>query len=120
VVLVAGGEVPAGFPVPDAMLLPLTERLVALGVGTTVGGPTEDPYGFVTAVRSAPGIPDCAAVTVDDLDVEGVGGITMVMGIEQLLADDDPTFRPGGDYGFAGDAMMVVPGADEPPQSCRA
>jgi hypothetical protein len=120
VVLVAGGEVPAEFPTPDAMLLPLTERLVRLGVPTTVGGPTEDAFGFVAAVRAAPGIPDCAPVTVDDLDVEGIGGITMVMGIERLLADEDPTFRPGGDYGFAGDAMMVVPGADEPPQSCRA
>jgi hypothetical protein len=58
-------------------------------------------------------------VTVDDIDLEGIGGITMVMGIERLLADDDTTFRPGGDYGFAGDSMMVVPGADEPPQSCR-
>jgi hypothetical protein len=120
VVLVAGGEVAAGFPTPGAMLLPLTERLVRLGVPTTVGGPTEDPYGFVTAVRSAPGIADCAAVTVDDIDLEGVGGVTMVMGIERLLADADPPLRPGGDYGFADDAMMVVPGADEPPQSCRS
>ena len=120
VVLVAGGSVPTDFPTPDAMLLPLTERLVRLGVPTTAGGPTEDPYGFVTAVRGAPEIADCAAVTVDDIDLEGVGGITMVMGIERLLADSDPPFRPGGDYGFADDAMMVVPGADERPQSCRA
>jgi hypothetical protein len=119
VVLVAGGTSPTGFPTPDAMLLPLTERLIGLGVPTAVGGPAEDPYGFVTAVRETPDIPDCAAVTVDDLDLESVGGITMVMGIERLLADPDPTFRPGGDYGFGGDAMMVVPGADEPPQSCR-
>jgi hypothetical protein len=58
-------------------------------------------------------------VTVDDLDLEGIGGTTMVMGIERFLADEDPTFRPGGDYGFGADSMMVVPRADEPPQSCR-
>jgi hypothetical protein len=120
VVVVAGGSAPAGFPPPDGILVPLAEQLVRLDVPTTAVGPIEDPYGFVAAVREAPEIPDCALVTVDDLDLEGIGGITMVLGIGRLLADDDPTFRPGGDYGFGGDAMMVVPGADEPPQSCRA
>ena len=48
-------------------------------------------------------------VTVDDLDVEGIGGTTMMMGIERFLADEDPTLRPGGDYGFGDDSMMVVP-----------
>ena len=58
-------------------------------------------------------------MTVDDLDLEGVGGITMVIGIDRFLADDDPVFRPGGDYGVRGDSMMIVAGSDEPPQSCR-
>jgi Copper transport outer membrane protein, MctB len=120
VVVVAGGTAPAGFPAPEALLVPFAERLEGLDVPTTAVGPIEDPYGFVASIREAPDIPDCAMVTVDDLDLEGIGGITMVLGIDRLLADDDPVFRPGGDYGFGGDAMMVVPGADEPPQSCRA
>jgi hypothetical protein len=120
VVLAAGGEPPSGFPTPEELLLPLTDRLVQLGVPATAVGPSEDAYGFVAAVRGAPEIPDCSMVTVDDLDLEGVGGITMVMGIDRFLADDDLVFRPGGDYGVRGDSMMVVAGADEPPQSCRA
>ncbi len=120
VVVVAGGTDPEGLPTPEALLVPLADRLVQLDVPTTAVGPTDDPYGFVAAIRASPEIPDCALVTVDDLDLEGIGGITMVLGIDRLLADGDPTFRPGGDYGFASDAMMFVPGADEPPQSCRA
>jgi hypothetical protein len=120
VVIVAGGIDPEGLPAPAALLVPLADRLVQLDVPTTAVGPTDDPYGFVAAIRESPEIPDCALVSVDDLDLEGIGGITMVLGIERYLAADDPTFRPGGDYGFGGDAMMVVPGADEPPQSCRA
>lgn len=119
IVIVAGGTVPADFPGPEALLLPLTERLVRLDAATTVAGSIEDPFGFVTAVRGDPGIPDCSLVTVDDLDLAGIGGITMIMGIDRQLVADDPTFRPGGDYGVASDAMMIVPGADEPPQSCR-
>lgn len=118
VVVAAGGAVPAAFPEPGALLVPFTERLVGLRVATTAVGPSEDPYGFVAAVRDAPGIPDCSLVTVDDIDLEAIGGITMVMGIDRLLEDDDTVFLPGGDYGVEGDAM-IVPGADEPPQSCR-
>jgi hypothetical protein len=119
VVIVAGGVAPEGFPTPERLLVPLTDRLVRLSVPTTAVGPSEDAYGFVTAVRGAPEIADCSLVTVDDLDLEGVGGITMVLGIDRFLADDDPVFRPGGDYGVRGDSMMVVAGADDPPQSCR-
>ena len=119
VVIVAGGVAPEGFPTPEGLLVPLTDRLVRLGVPTTAAGPSEDAYGFVTAVRGAPEIPDCSLVTVDDLDLEGVGGITMVLGIDRLLADDDPVFRAGADYGVRGDSMMIVAGADDPPQSCR-
>jgi hypothetical protein len=119
VVLVAGGSVPTDHPGPEALLVPLTQRLVRLDAATTAAGPTEDPYGFVAAVRASPEIPDCSLVTVDDLDLAGIGGITLVMAIARQVADEDPTFRPGGDYGVGGDAMMIVPGADEPPQSCR-
>ena len=119
VVVAAGGRSPDRVS-PQTLLVPFFERLVQLGAPTSAVGPTDDPFGLVSAIREAPGIADCASVTVDDLDLEGIGGITMVMGIEQLLADDDPAFRPGGDYGFGGDAMMVVPGGDEPPPSCRA
>ena len=118
-VVAAGGRSPDRVS-PQTLLVPFFERLVQLGAPTSAVGPTDDPFGLVSAIREAPGIADCASVTVDDLDLEGIGGITMVMGIEQLLADDDPAFRPGGDYGFGGDAMMVVPGGDEPPPSCRA
>ena len=117
VVVAAGSAAPTGSPPPGLLLVPLAERLVELDVATTAVGPTDDPYGFVAAVRGAPGIQDCSMVTVDDIDVEGVGGITMVMGIDRFLADEDPAFRPGGDYGLDGDSML--PGADEPPQSCR-
>lgn len=119
IVIAAGGAAPAGFPGPEAILLPITERLVVrLGVATAAVGPTEDPYGYVAAVRGETAIPDCSMVTVDDIDLEAIGGITLVMGIDRLLSDDDPVFRPGGDYGIDGDAM-IVPGADEPPRSCR-
>ncbi len=119
VVVAAGGRSLPDRASPETLLVPFFERLVQLGTPTSGVGPTDDPFGLVSAIREAPGIADCASVTVDDLDLEGIGGITMVMGIEQLLADDDPAFRPGGDYGFGGDAMMILPGADEPPQSCR-
>jgi hypothetical protein len=118
VVIAVGGTAPGGLPGPEALLVPLTEGLVRLDVATTAVGTTEDAYGFVGAVRGAPGIQDCSMVTVDDIDLEVIGGIAMVMGIDRFLADDDPAFRPGGDYGIEGDAM-IVPGADEPPQSCR-
>ena len=120
VVVAAGGRSLPDRVSPQTLLVPFFERLVQLGTPTSGVGPTDDSFGLVSAIREAPGIADCASVTVDDLDLEGIGGITMVMGIEQFLADDDPAFRPGGDYGFGSDAMMVVPGADEPPPSCRA
>lgn len=119
VVFAAGGAAPPDVPAPEDLLVPLTDRLVRLGVAVSAVGPSEDPYGFVAAIREAPGIPDCSLVTVDDLDLEGIGGITMVMGIDRFLANEDPVFRPGGDYGVRGDSMMIVAGADEPPQSCR-
>lgn len=120
VVVAAGGRSPPDLPAPQTLLVPFFERLVQLDAPASGVGPTDDPYGLVSAIREAPGIADCASVTVDDLDLDGIGGLTMIMGIERLLVDEDPSFRPGGDYGFGEDAMMVVPGADEPPQSCRA
>ena len=120
VVVAAGGRSLPDRVSPQTLLVPFFQRLVQLGTPTSGVGPTDDSFGLVSAIREAPGIADCASVTVDDLDLEVIGGITMVMGIEHFLADDDPAFRPGGDYGFGSDAMMVVPGADEPPPSCRA
>jgi hypothetical protein len=119
VVVAAGGRSLPDLVAPETLLVPFVDRLVQLGAPTSGVGPNDDTYGFVGSLREAPGIPDCAMVTVDDIDLEGVGGITLAMAIERLLADPDPPFRPGGDYGVAEDAMMVVPGADEPPQSCR-
>jgi len=118
VVIAAGGRTLPDLVDPGSLLVPFVERLVQLGTATSGVGPIDDPYGFVRSLREAPGILDCAMVTVDDIDVEAIGGITLTMGIEQFLADEDPTLRPGGDYGFGDDSMMVVPGADEPPQSC--
>jgi hypothetical protein len=117
VVIAAGGPRPAGFPDPDAFLVPFTEQLVGLDVTTVAVGPTEDAYGFVSAVRDANGIADCSMVTVDDIDLVGIGGITLVMAIDRFLNDADPEVRPGGDYGVRGDSL--VPGAGEPPDSCR-
>lgn len=115
-VIAAGGPRPAGLPDPDAFLVPFTERLVGLDVTTAAVGPTEDAYGFVSAIREANGIADCAMVTVDDIDLVGIGGITLVMAIDRFLNDADPQVRPGGDYGVRGDS--IVPGAGEPPDSC--
>jgi hypothetical protein len=56
-------------------------------------------------------------VTVDDIDLVGIGGITLAMAIDRLRDDADATVRPGGDYGIRGDS--IVPGAAEPPDSCR-
>jgi Copper transport outer membrane protein, MctB len=116
VVIATGGPRPADLPGPDALLVPFAERLVRLEVTTAAVGPTDDEYGFVSAVRGANGIPDCSMVTVDDIDL-AIGGITLAMGIERSLSDTDPGFRPGGDYGTEGDS--IVPGAAEPPESCR-
>jgi hypothetical protein len=73
--------------------------------------------GLVTAVRERGDVPDCSLVTVDDVDLT-IGGIALVMGLERLLDDPDPTFRSGGDYGIEATASAIVPGG-EPPASCR-
>ena len=117
VVIAAGGPQPTRSPAPESLLVPLTEQLVQLEVPTVAVGPTEDAYGFVTAVREANGIPDCSMVTVDDIDLSGIGGITLAMAIDRLRDDAEPAFLPGGDYGIRGDS--IVPGATEPPDSCR-
>ena len=117
IVVAAGGRaVPGEVGDPEVLLVPLTERLVQLGSATSGVGPADDTYGYVRSVREAPEILDCSMVTVDDVDLEVLGGITLVMGIERFLDDPDPEFRPGGDYGLEGDS--VLPGAD-PPESCR-
>lgn len=116
VVIAGGGSPPEGFPEPEALLVPLTERLVPLDVAVAAVGPTEDAYGFVTAIRDANGIPDCSMITVDDIEL-GIGGITLAMAIQRFLSHADPQLRPGGDYGIEGDS--IVPGAGEPPESCR-
>jgi hypothetical protein len=119
VVVAAGGPaLPSDVGDPEVLLVPFTERLVQLGSVTTGAGPADDTYGFVRSVREAPEILDCAMVTVDDVDLEVLGGITLVMGIDRFLEDPDPEFRPGGDYGVEDDAHSVLPGAD-PPESCR-
>ena len=115
VVIAAGGSPPEGFPSPDALLVPFTERLVRLDVTTAAVGPTQDDFGYVSTVRDSSGIPDCSMVTVDDIDLV-VGGITLAMAIDRFLKDPDPGVRPGGDYGSRD---SIVPGADEPPESCR-
>jgi Copper transport outer membrane protein, MctB len=118
IVVAAGGRAPREVGDPGILLVPFTERLVQLGGAASGVGPVDDPFGFVRSVREAPEILDCAMVTVDDIDLEAIGGITLAMGIERFLEDPDPEFRPGGDYGLEGDAMSVLPGAD-PPESCR-
>jgi len=117
VVLAAGGVPPDGTPGPHALLVPFTERLVRLDVAAAVVGPTDDRYGFVTAIRERSDVPDCAVVTVDDIDLE-IGGIALAMGLDRFLEDPVAGVRPGGDYGVGGGAM-IVPGADEVPGSCR-
>jgi hypothetical protein len=116
IVVAAGGVPPPGLPGPAALLLPLTEDLVRFDAPVAIVGPRDDGYGLVEAVRTAGGISDCSIVTVDDIDLS-IGGIALVMGLDRLLDDPDPEFRPGGDYGVEGDA--IVPGGD-PPASCRA
>ena len=116
VVIAGGGAPPEGFPEPETLLVPIAERLVLLDGTTAAVGPTEDEYGFVAAVRDANGIPDCSMVTVDDIDL-AIGGISLAMAIDRFLSDADPEVRPGGDYGIEGSS--IVPGAGEPPESCR-
>jgi hypothetical protein len=115
VVVAAGGPKRSDVPAPSALLLPLTERLVQLDAEVAVVGPTDDGYGLVAAVRDDANVPDCALVTVDDIDLP-IGGIALVLAVERLLEDPDPAFLPGGDYGI--DADSLVPGGD-PPASCR-
>ena len=115
IVFAAGGASPRGTPGPDRVLVPMTQRLVGLGAAAVAVGPTDDPFGYVEAVRDDAAIPDCSMVTVDDIDLD-VGGITLAMGIDRFRTDPDPAVRPGGDYGTRGD--MLVPGAEEPPETC--
>jgi hypothetical protein len=117
VLIAAGGPEPVRSLAPEGLLVPFTEQLVRLEAPTVAVGPTEDAYGFVSAVRDANGIPGCSMVTVDDIDLLGIGGITLAMAIDRLRDDADPAFRPGGDYGTRGDS--IVPGTAEPPDSCR-
>ena len=117
VVIAAGGPQPTRPLAPEALLVPLTERLVRLDAPTVAVGPTEDAYGFVAAVRATNAIPDCSMVTVDDIDLAGIGGVTLAMAIDRLRVDADPSLLPGGDYGTRGDS--IVQGAAEPPDSCR-
>ena len=116
IVFAAGGAPPRGTPDPERLLVPMTQRVVGLGAAAVGVGPTDDPFGYVDAVRDDAGIPDCSMVTVDDIDLD-VGGITLAMGIDRFRTDPDPTVRPGGDYGVR--AEMLVPGAQEPPETCR-
>ena len=116
IVFAAGGAPPRGTPGPERLLVPLTQRVVGLGAAAVGVGPTDDPFGYVDAVRDDAGIPDCSMVTVDDIDLD-VGGITLAMAIDRFRTDADPTVRPGGDYGVRGDALL--PGAQEPPETCR-
>jgi hypothetical protein len=115
VVVAAGNTASDGSPAPEALLLPVTERLVQLEALVAVAGPVDDRYGLVDAVRDDPQVPDCSVVTVDDIDMV-IGGIALVLGLERLVLDPDPGFRPGGDYGVRVEAL--VPGG-EPPSSCR-
>ena len=117
VVIAAGGPKPTRSVAPEALLVPLTEQLVRLDAPTVAVGPTEDDYGFVSAARDANGIPDCSMVSVDDIDLGGIGGVTLAMAIDRLRVDPDPAFRPGGDYGTRGSS--IVPGVSEPPDSCQ-
>lgn len=114
IVLAAGGVDAPDVPGPATLLMPIVDRLVQLDAPVAVVGPRDDDYGLVGAIRDASGIPDCTLVTVDDIDLS-IGGIALAMGLDRLLEDPDPAFRPGGDYGVQADA--IVPG--EPPASCR-
>jgi hypothetical protein len=115
IVVAAGSVVTDELPPPEALLLPLTERLVQLEAPVAVVAPTDDRFGLVAAVREDPQIPDCSVVTVDHIDTV-IGGIALVLGLERFFLDPEPGVRPGGDYGVEADAL--VPGA-EPPASCR-
>ena len=117
VVVAAGGAQPTRSSPAAAILVPFTERLVRLDAPTAAVGPTDDAYGFVSAIRDTSEIPDCSMVTVDDIDLVGIGSITLAMAIDRLRADPDPAFRSGGDYGIRGDS--IVPGVADPPDSCR-
>lgn len=115
IVVAAGGPGRPDLPTPASLLLPLTERLVQLDAAVAVVGPSDDEYGLVAAVRDDAQIPPCSVVTVDDIDLT-IGQLAFVMGLERLLLDPDPGYRPGGDYGLEADAL--VPGG-EPPAVCR-
>jgi hypothetical protein len=115
VVVAAGSAATDELPPPEALLLPLTERLVQLGAPVAVVAPTDDRYGLVAAVRDDPQVPDCSVVTVDHVDML-IGGIALVLGVDRYFLDPEPGVRPGGDYGVEADAL--VPGG-EPPASCR-
>ncbi len=100
VVVLAGGQAQDPVMLPEAFAIPLTERLVELGLTVGAGESVDTAVPFVPVLRA--GGTD-GLVTVDDLD-ESRGGAALVLGLQRLLLTGD-----GGNYGVKDDAVPLPP-----------
>jgi len=104
VVVAGGAEEPSALV--DEFMIPLArdlhtdhpEELAAAGESTG----SVDP--FVTTLREDPGFSTEGMVTVDDLDPEHFGGVTLVLALERLIETGI-----GGDFGTKDGADDLVP-----------
>jgi Copper transport outer membrane protein, MctB len=107
ILVVSGGDQAPPVAVASFMI-PLVEGLAEhpatwIAVGEDAR-PTADP--LVAQVRADRAVSGATLVTVDDLDPEDFGGITLVLGLQTLIEEGR-----GGDYGIADGADGILPAA---------
>jgi len=98
VIVLSGGRGEEAVLAPESFAVPLVESLAAQGVPVAAGESLLSEFPYVTLVNG-----DFGTVTVDDLD-QTMGGVALVLGLEQLLATGQ-----GGSYGVKDGAEPLPP-----------
>jgi Copper transport outer membrane protein, MctB len=98
VIVLSGGRGEEAVLAPESFAVPLAESLAAQGVPVAAGESLLSEFPFVTLLNG-----DFGTVTVDDLD-QSMGGVALVLGLEQLLATGE-----GGSYGVKDGAEPLPP-----------
>ncbi len=99
VVLSGASEAEPSIP-PQDFAVPLVEALVDRGIRVAAGEATDSGFPFVQILRANG---TGTILTVDDLD-QGMGGIALVLGLEELLLSGR-----GGAYGVKDGAELLPP-----------
>ncbi len=102
-VVVIAGTTSATPVASQALLVPLVESLVRAGGPVAAAESSNSSYGFVAAVQGDGSITHGAVVTVDDID-QDLGGVALVMGLRDLIAEPG---IGGGSYGVH--AASLIP-----------